>query len=274
MSCMSSCTFTVLISCYRNDDPVKFEAALLSIESNNRRPEMVVLVVDGPIPKLVDDIISKFSSRLPLNVQRLSKNGGLATALNYGLSFVETEYCIRADADDVNLSDRFDRIIQKLMCGFDLVGSYIAEYDSDNNSYVSTKYVPIDHQAILKYASKRNPFNHMAVGFSTKKVRDVGCYPDIYLREDYGLWIKMLASGAITCNIPEVLVQASAGTGMFKRRGGISHVRAEIDMQLLLIKSGFKGFFRGSFDWFLKAIVYLLPPFLRKYIYLYFLRGN
>jgi len=273
MEHLSGYSFTVLISCYRNDDPNKFSMALQSIADNTLSPVMVVLVVDGSIPDDLNDVILTFAKTLPLNVQRLPENVGLALALNHGLSFVETDFCIRADADDLNLLDRFDQIIDKLKSGIDVVGSYIAEYDSVSNAYVSTKYVPVNHQSILKFAVKRNPFNHMSVGFVTSKVRDVGGYPNIYLREDYGLWIKLLKNGAITYNIPKVMVHASAGTGMFKRRGGISHIKAEIEMQRLLVNLGFKSVWRGVIHWTSKSIVYLLPPFLRKYIYLYFLRN-
>lgn len=265
--------FTVLMSCYKNDDPIKFDSALLSIKNSTLKAEAVVLVVDGPIPSNIESVITKYYHILPLRVKRLPVNTGLALALNYGLTFVSTKYCIRADADDVNLPDRFSEIIQRLVSGVDLVGSYIEELDSLSNLYVATKYVPIEHHRILKYAAKRNPFNHMSVGFVTKKVTDVGCYPNIHLREDYGLWVKMLANGAVTCNIPKSLVHASAGTGMFRRRGGFSHVKAEIKMQTLLIQLGFKSPLRGLLDWFFKSVVFLMPSFLRKYVYILLLRG-
>ena len=113
MEHLSGYSFTVLISCYRNDDPNKFSMALQSIADNTLSPVMVVLVVDGSIPDDLNDVILTFAKTLPLNVQRLPENVGLALALNHGLSFVETDFCIRADADDLNLLDRFDQIIDK-----------------------------------------------------------------------------------------------------------------------------------------------------------------
>ena len=205
-------------------------------------PTEVILVIDGPIPSSLERVIFEYEDLLPLTVQRLLENVGLALALNHGLKFVQTDYCIRADADDINMPDRFRKILQMLMANYDLVGSYIDEYDSRNDYYVATKRVPVDQKSIREYAKRRNPFNHMSVGFRTNSVKDVGGYPNIHLREDYALWVTMLANNVTCCNIPEVLVHASAGEGMYERRGGRKHIAAEFKMQSLLRALGFKGF--------------------------------
>lgn len=265
--------FSVLMSCYWNDSFEKFRAALQSIVDNTLSPTVVVLVIDGPIPLSLENVISEYKDILPLIVVRLPENVGLALALNHGLKSIQTDYCIRADADDVNLPDRFSKILEKLTANYDLVGSYIEEYDPSDGGYVATKRVPLDQENIRGYAKRRNPFNHMSVGFNTTVVKRVGGYPSIHLREDYALWVTLLAGNITCCNIPDVLVHASAGAGMYERRGGITHIAAEFKMQCLLTELGYKGLFRAGLDFGLKTVVYLLPSVMRKYIYLYGLRN-
>ena len=50
----------------------------------------------------------------------------------------------------------------------------------------------------------------------TKNTLKVGGYPNIYLREDYGLWAKMINEGSRFHNIDENLVHANGGYKLIK----------------------------------------------------------
>jgi glycosyltransferase involved in cell wall biosynthesis len=103
--------FTVLITVYRSDKPALLKRALSSIYSNTIQPHSVLLIVDGPVPKQVINIINFFKFNNGLIVKYLSINIGLANALNYGLNFVDTDWVVRADSDDFNRPNRFETLI-------------------------------------------------------------------------------------------------------------------------------------------------------------------
>ena len=76
----------------------------------------------------------------------------------------------------------------------------------------------------------------------TKLIKSVGGYPNIYLREDYGLWVKLSKEGAIFHNIDEVLVHVNGGKSLYKRRSGFKNAIAEYKLQILLYQCKIKPF--------------------------------
>jgi hypothetical protein len=112
----------------------------------------------------------------------------------------------------------------------------------------------------------------MSVAYRLKAALDCGGYPPIFLKEDYGLWCLFLAKNYQAINIDAILIHASAGIGLYKRRGGWRYAKSEWQMQNLLIKSGLKNVFFAIFDGILRAGFFLIPSRLRGFIYLRFLR--
>lgn len=263
--------FTVLIAVYRGDSAVLFRRALDSIAANSIQPKCTVLVIDGPIPDAIEDVIADFGARCPLKVARLPQQGGLAAALNAGLVEVQTEWVVRADADDFNLANRFAVLANAMSDGCDLIGSFVREMDPATGKAV-VRSVPLSHREIVSFALRRNPFNHMSVAFRTQVVRDVGGYPSLHLREDYGLWIHLLAGGAIAKNIPLVLVEAAAGSEMYRRRGGWRYSLHELHLQRLLVEKLEKAKIVAFIEGAARAVIFLSPSFVRAFVYRTFLR--
>lgn len=266
-------SFSVLLSVYWNDNPDLFKRALDSIYSSNILPREVVVVEDGPIPDTIRQIIINRCAQDGFISLRLEKNSGLAAALNYGLKFITSTYTFRADADDFNLPNRFELQIEVLKKGYELVGGYILEVDH-SNSPIAIRRVPLDQYAIRSYISRRNPFNHMTVAFKTKSVIAVGGYPDVHLKEDYALWAKMLATGCSMCNIDSILVHATAGKNMYKRRSGLKYVRSEYLIQKVLLRLGMQNVFSALFYGLIRSTIFIAPNFIRQIVYEKFLRAN
>lgn len=268
--------FTVLIAVYGGDDSALFHNSLVSIFANTLSPTRTVLVVDGPVTIELEDVIAKFEHREDLAVYRLTRNQGLAKALNYGLNRIETEWTMRADADDYNCAHRFQAMSNALhQAGgqLDIFGSAIQEVDPDGTE-IAVRRTPATHDEIIQFVRKRNPFNHMTVAFRTKCAKDAGGYPDVYLKEDYALWVKMLANGARAANLPDKLVRATTGYGMYKRRGGLRYAASELKLQKLLIKCGFKNSFFAILHGTMRSVLFLAPFQLRAVFYKKFLRHD
>ena len=264
--------FTVLIAVYKNDSSELFEKALSSIYLNTQKPSKVLLVVDGPVPQSISNIINRYSVHTNLEVKYLPQNVGLAKALNIGLELVRTEWVIRADSDDLNLENRFEVLCDYMYQGYDLIGSAIQEVDEDGIK-LGLRSPPLLQTDIVKFARKRNPFNHMSVAYKTAFAVECGGYPDIFLKEDYGLWASMLCSGAKVINLSAPLVLATAGAAMYKRRGGLRYVWAELKLQKHLIDTGISNVFYACIYGISRSIVYLIPNQIRAIIYSRLLRN-
>ena len=265
--------FSVLLAVCKKDDPTLLKKALDSIFSNTLQPYEVVIVADGPLTDDLMSLMRKYLFNRQIRLIKLPYNLGLAAALNAGLSTVKTKYTLRADADDFNHHNRFELLIEKLREGFDLVGSAIREVDKVGVE-VAYRSCPLTENNIRQFARKRNPFNHMTVGFRTAAVVQAGGYPSIYLKEDYALWATLLAKGCRVCNLKEVLVNASAGREMFRRRGGLRYALAEINLQHHLVKCKLKSAHSALIDGVLRSVIFLAPNAFREFFYLKFLRKH
>lgn len=258
---------------YARDDELLFKKAITSVFNNSCKPDDFILVVDGPIPESLKTLVLYFEHLYFIRIIWLPKNIGLANALNFGLANVKTEWIARADSDDYNLPDRFETQIQMCKLGFDLIGSAIEEVDKFGNT-LGFRITPESQLDIIKFTRYRNPFNHMTVFFRTSFVRNCGGYPNIYLKEDYALWATMISKGARIVNCSKVLVKASAGQNMYKRRGGLRSAKAEIDLQLHLAFCGIKSPFLAVFHCVIRAVIFLAPFGIRGFIYEKFLRNK
>lgn len=267
--------FSVLISVWEKDDPILFSRAVNSIFDNTLLPSEVILIIDGPIDSIlnntINNLILKYSAIKPFF---LDENVGLARALNFGLSKCNYKWIFRADSDDINMPNRFFRQCSEIILdpNLKLIGSFVYEVDHFFN-ILHLKKVPYSYSDIKEFIKFRNPFNHMTVAFDKDIVISVGGYPNIFLREDYGLWI-LLVSSFKAINIPEVLVYASAGDNMYRRRGGFKYALNEFYLQKLLYKQGYKLFFVAFCHFFMRFIFFVSPFFIRKFFYKNFLRSK
>jgi len=265
---MKISSFTVLMCTYFKDDSYLLEKSIESVFKNSIKPNYFILTIDGPIPKLNEKIINKISRKYSIQLNVLEKNIGLALALNSALSLVKTEWVARADSDDINLKDRFKKQLSFIDKKFDVIGSDILEIDKSGNLPKLTKNIPVTNQEIKKYLKLRNPINHMTVLYKTKLIKSVGGYPNIYLREDYGLWAKLVKKEAIFHNIDEVLVHVNGGKTLYKRRGGLKNAIAELKLQLLLYQCKIKPLFLAFFHLILRGTFLLLPSKIVEKIYI------
>jgi hypothetical protein len=181
----------------------------------------------------------------------------------------------RADADDLNLPHRFETQARALVLAphLDILGSAILEVDREE-APLAIRRLPSEPLKIRRFLMTRNPFNHMTVVFRHQAVVQAGGYPGIHLKEDYGLWCRLAAQGASMGNLPDILVKATAGRDMYRRRGGWKYAKAEVDLQRFMVDLRLKSSFAAVIDGALRATVFLLPAFLRGGIYKTFLRSK
>lgn len=267
-------SFTVLMCTYSKDNPYLLKKSIESVFKNSIKPDYFILTIDGPIPKLNLDIIKKISHSYPIRLNFLKENIGLALALNNALELVQTEWIARADSDDINLNQRFEKQLKFTNKNIGVIGSNILEIDKYTNLPNLTKNIPLTDYEIKEYIKLRNPINHMTALYKTQLIREVGGYPNIYLREDYALWAKLVYKGVVFMNIDEILVHVNGGKNLYKRRSGIKNALAEIKLQILLYKCKIKPFHLLIIHLCLRTFFLLLPSKIIEYIYIKKFRKN
>ena len=248
-----------------------FPYAIESIFNNSLIPDQVIVTIDGLTSEKFNKRLKFYENKYSLELIWIKKKVGLDKALNIGLNKCKNEIVFRADGDDFNNKDRFEIQLPFLLQGYDLVGSDIDEFD-ESNCFIATKRVPYLNKDIRKTIVFRNPINHMTVGYKKSVVESVGGYPELFLKGDYGLWIKLLAKGKSFKNINKSLVKAKTGKRMIKDRGGFRYIVSEFLLQKYLYKYGLTNVFLGCFIFILRSSVFILPSRLRNIVYLMFLR--
>lgn len=226
--------FSVIISIYRNDCPDYVARAVESITTcQTRHPNEVILIVDGPIPSGLDNLVRKYESDTLFKVIRLSENKGLGNALRIGVEKAGYDLVARMDSDDVSAPDRFEKQIAYMEAhpDCDVVGGQMSEFIDSEDNIVGNRPVPYEDKDIKQYLKSRCPLNHVTVMMRKNAVLGVGNYMDWHYNEDYYLWIRMTLNGAYFANLPDTLVNVRVGKEMYQRRGGWKYFKSEKGLQ-------------------------------------------
>lgn len=261
--------FSVLLSLYNKESPQFLMDCLVSIRDNSISPDQIIIVYDGPINEELDSIVVSFTDTLPIEIIRIEVNVGLGNALNYGLNYIRNNVVFRMDTDDKCHLQRFEKQLSfmKENPDIDILGSAISEYDETMSHYSGTRFTAENHIDIINYAKARNPFNHMTVVFKKDSIISVGGYQHHYAMEDYNLWLRLIAAGYKTHNLPESLVYVRAGEGLLNRRKGWEYVLSEFKIARLKYAIGIDTLPSVIRYSSMRLLPRLLPVTMLKYIY-------
>jgi glycosyltransferase involved in cell wall biosynthesis len=268
--------FTVLMSVYYKEKPEYLQLALESIINQTVKPSEIVLVQDGKLTEELQAVITEYLQNYPtiFKTYALKQNQGLGKALNFGMQKCSNELIARMDTDDIAEPNRFELQIKEFEQDKELMlcGGQIAEFADSPNKITGYRNVPAEHNEILNFVKKRNPFNHMTVMFKKQSVQSVGGYMDMPCFEDYWLWARMLKAGYKAKNIDQVLIRVRAGQNMIARRGGLNYTNYIIRFEKALHRIGMISFTEMIGYITLRSIVSVMPESLRLLIYRWKLR--
>ena len=105
------------------------------------------------------------------------------------------------------------------------------EFGTSVEEVVGRRTPPTDPDEIRRVVRFRDPFNHPTVVYRRSAVQAAGGYADMALMEDYLLFTRMVAGGAVPANLAEPLVHYRVGDGAYARRGGRQLLRSELALQ-------------------------------------------
>lgn len=215
-------TFSVLLAVYIKDNPVFLEECLQSLFAQTVKMDSVVLVKDGPVSSEVDAVIIKWEEKLPLKVVGYEQNKGLASALNFGLQFVETDYVARMDSDDICYKNRFEKQIEFLqsnpeiaICSVGITEFYI---DKNGNRLEKVRLYNYKTDKSFKGLFKGTPIAHPTLFIKTELLKEYMYAEDTSMNEDIDLWFRFLLDGHIIYTIQEPLLYFRITDGTFRRR--------------------------------------------------------
>lgn len=269
--------FSVAMSVYKSDNAVFFSRALDSItESQTVIPNEIVLVVDGPVSKEINDVIGKYTKKYGIfKVIRLKKNVGLGRALKVAIENSTYDLIARMDSDDISVPTRFEEQLRyfELNPETDVLGGDITEFIGEENNIVGKRVVPLTNDSIREFMKERCGMNHVSVMYKKEAVKQAGGYQDLFWNEDYYLWIRMWLNNAVFANTGSALVNVRVGEDMYRRRGGSKYFKSEKKLQDYMLKYGMI-----SYPLYIKNIAKrfviqkLMPSNIRGFIFRIFAR--
>ena len=215
--------FSVLMTTYRGEKPEFLEASLSSVLINQTcKPDQFVLVVDGPIPDMLDAVIKRYKEMFKDSFEVIYSpvNRGQSKASAEGFKYLKHEIFARMDSDDICVEDRFERQLEVIQNNPEIgvVGGWIAEFVYEPETPHSLRLVPEKHEEITRMFRKKNPINNMTVMLKKSEVERSGGYGRDTVNEDYSLYAHMWVNGTIFYNIQKVLCNVRVGNDMVGRR--------------------------------------------------------
>ncbi|MDE5755556.1 MAG: glycosyltransferase [Clostridia bacterium] len=269
--------FSVLMTTYRGETPEFLEASLNStLIDQTVTPSQMVLVVDGPIPDELNEVILKYKEMFPeiMEVVYSPENQGQSKASALGLQYIKNEILARMDSDDVCVRDRFEREYNVLQerDNISVVGGWIAEFDNDPESVSTIREVPENHDDIVRMFRKRMPLNNMTVMMRKEALIQAGGYGRDTVNEDYSVYAHMWVSGAQFYNIQDVLVKARVGNDMVGRRQDMRIYRDWRKDQKFLRQNGKHSRLTAAVSNFRCFCFIITPKWVKKILYKTLLR--
>ena len=235
--------FSVLISVYAGDRLDYFKKAMDSVYDQTAIPDEIVLVKDGPVSVEIDDAINEYKQKTPsvLKVVAIEKNQGLGAALAQGLAQCSYDIIARMDADDISVSQRFEKQLKFLKGNpdIDVVSCFVAAFDKDPQKPLFFRRGPLEPEQIAQQFRFRFCMNHPASMMRKSAIIKAGNYIPFDGLEDYHLWARMLMAGARMANIGEALYYHRWDKGLVKRRGGLKRAALQIRLQREFLRIGF-----------------------------------
>lgn len=263
---------SVLITTYKNEKPENLDEALLSLYSQTRMPDEIVMVIDGPIPEGQEKVIRKYieDDRTKFNVVRLVENVGRGVAKNIGIRACQFEFIAVMDSDDISMPERIEKQLNifKAHPDLSLVAAWQAEFDDFSRKQTFIKKCPQYHDEIVKALKWRNVVPNPAIMVRRDLAIAVDGYGDFKLiNEDYDFFIKLIEAGGKFYNIQEVLINVRTSIDQRKRRGGKGVILDDFKFRYKHYKSGFYNIFEFLLISSIYFVFRLMPAFSKGFLY-------
>ncbi len=170
----------------------------------------IIMVNDFSTDKSVEIIQSYNDPRIRVID---NKNKGIVHALNTGLSFCNSDYVARMDADDVMYVERLQKQFNVLNNDADitLCATQVKKFPEEIIQAGYIEYMRWQNDCLTMQDIKNqiyieSPFAHPSVMFRKSRIVESGAYRDGEFPEDYELWLRLFHKGQKMMKLDEVLL--------------------------------------------------------------------
>lgn len=220
---------SVVINVWGNDDSDSLGRSLESIRRQSHKPYEVIVVIDGPVSREIEITIQTFIDGADFLVRliRIKSATGLWNARNKGIQSSTSDFVALHDADDIMHPERLRFQLDELShTSIDVLCTPAWEFDV--NSEVITQFRVCAVKTInVRAMFWNNPINHSSVIARREVLIEVGGYRNIYLSEDYDLWLRLIVAGKIIRQSKHVLQALGVNDNFLARRGGSEYITSE-----------------------------------------------
>ena len=262
----------VVISVYKNDDPIHLIQSLESISiKQTRKPNQIILIIDGQISNKLLEVINTWydlnKHSILIVIEKNSTNIGLTKSLNKAIKLCSSDYIARMDSDDISISERFELQINFLEKNkdIDVLGGSIQEINTENKE-LSIRTFPKSNSSVLKQIPISSPLNHPSVMFRRKVFDEGNFYNEKYITsQDIDFWFTLLSKGYKISNIDRIVTLFRLNNNMAKRRSykkGFNEFRIYFNGIILLYGFNYRLIYP-----FLRLFTRLMPSSIIKLIY-------
>ena len=258
---------SIVLNIWDGDNFVSLRRSLNSISQQKLKPEEVIVVIDGAISSELEAVVSQFAEQDDFRVQliRIPTAKGLWNGRNQGIAASRNEFIALHDADDVMHPERLSVQIRQILANeIDILGSPVFEFDSISGEIIGLRKFDTDSD-FLKKMLWQNVINNSSVMLRKSAVDSVGGLRNVYLAEDYDLYLRLLRAGKKIFITKEVLQAFSVDDKTSKRRGGVKFFSTELSLHQTVKSFNHFGFLRLHLRLFLRLVFRLSPNFVRDF---------
>ena len=260
--------FSVVMPLYFKENPIFFREAIESILNQTLTPDEIVLVVDGPVGRDLENELIALKDNKIIKIIRLEKNQGIGIARRTGVDNTSHNILAVMDSDDISVKNRFETQIPFILNGHaDVVGGFIEEFDQEVGDIGLIRELPTECKDIYKFGKWRMPVNNVTLMFTKDVYETAGGYPNLRSCEDWHLVTKWLANGVKFHNIDSVAVNVRGGLNMIKRRRSINFQYHQLKVFPLMYKLKYIGTYHLFMNIFIRLILIIMPTFTTKFLY-------
>ena len=238
--------YSFLISVYVKDSATYLEESLKSMINQSVPPNEVVLIKDGPLTPMLDEMIEKYNSLNPnlFRIIQLKNNVGLGNALNIGLKACKNNLVARMDADDISFLDRCEKQLHAFEKEpkLSICGGQTCEFIDSIDRIVSHRIVPVSYSDIIKFSKRRSPFNHPTVMYKREDILGLGGYPSSNRKEDLDLFLLALSKGFYAINLSDCVLYYRTSVDNYLRRKDKNNCKEFVRIIKKYYKLGYCGF--------------------------------
>lgn len=217
----------VLLSVYKNDRVEYLSKAVDSVVAQTYGDWHLYIGIDGPVGDDIKEYLRLFEGKGKFSLIWFEKNRGLACVLNDLITEAKKDGCsyyARMDADDISLTDRFEKQVNflELHPGVDVVGGAIEEINGEGNHRGKHIQYPLTDKECRKFFRYRDPLAHPAVMFRPTYFEKVesGYRPEYRKNQDTMLWFDGFMNECVFANIPDTVLNFRVNDDFYNRRNG------------------------------------------------------